>query len=179
MRNYIEYLPDELKRFLEFQQIGVSDDKETTKMLQGAKIVLDNNFIMSLTEYGCGKWEKMLGLVRRDTDTIEDRRLRILAKFLNQLPYTERRLHEMLISLCGVNGYKLTVDTVNYRVTVKIDLGVKNQFVAVAQLLEGVVPLNMLLDVQLLYNRHMDLKSFTHEHLQAYTHQGLREDNLV
>lgn len=178
MRKFIEYLPDELKRYLEYQKIGDSVDEGFEELRLASEVVLDNSFISLLDDYGCTRWEKMLKLHRLTDDTLEDRRLRILTKFLNQLPYTERRLYEMLESICGKGNFTLDVDIVEERVTVRLDLGVKSQFVSVYNLLEGVVPLNLLLTVELIYNTYNMLKPFTYDYLKKYTYQGLREEKL-
>ena len=178
MRKYKDYLPEELKKYKEFQAIGDTVDKQFDKLETDKRRVLLNGFIMSLDDYGCTRWEKMLHLVRRDSDSLEDRRKRILIKFLNQLPYTEKRLREMLDSICGEDGYHLEVNITEECVRVKIELGRKNQFREVQKMLEDIVPLNLWLDVQLLYNTHRVLGGYTHRHLAKFTHRGLREEDL-
>lgn len=178
MRKYKDYLPEELKKYKEFIAIGDTVDKQFDKLETDKRRVLLNGFIMTLDDYGCTRWEKMLHLVRRDSDSLEDRRKRILIKFLNQLPYTEKRLREMLTSLCGEDGYHLEVNITEECVRVKIELGRKNQFREVQKMLEDIVPLNLWLDVQLLYNTHRVLGGYTHRHLAKFTHRGLREEDL-
>ena len=178
MRQYNEYLPDVLREILEFKELGKTTDERFALLDQESKCVLNNSFISSLDDYGCTRWEKMLHLVKRDTDSIEDRRLRILTKFLNQLPYTEKRLREMLDSICGQGGYDLKVDISIDCVHVKIDLGRKNQFQEVEKMLEDVVPLNLWLKVELKYNTHRILGQYTHRELAQYTHRQLREEKL-
>ena len=178
MRQYNEYLPDVLREILEFKELGKTTDERFAMLDQESKCVLNNSFISSLDDYGCSRWEKMLHLVKRDTDSIEDRRLRILTKFLNQLPYTEKRLHEMLEGLCGQDGYHLEVNITEECVRVKIELGRKNQFNAVKKMLEEIIPLNLWLDVQLLYNTHRVVGGYTHRHLAQFTYRGLREEDL-
>ena len=178
MRKYKDYLPEELKKYKEFIAIGDTVDKQFDKLETDKRKVLLNGFIMTLDDYGCTRWEKMLHLVRRDSDDLEDRRKRILIKFLNQLPYTEKRLREMLDSICGQGGYDLNVDISIDCVHVKIDLGRKNQFQEVEKMLEDVVPLNLWLKVELKYNTHRILGQYTHRELAQYTHRQLREEKL-
>lgn len=120
----------------------------------------------------------MLHLVRRDSDTLDDRRIRILTKFLNQLPYTEKRLNEMLTSICGKEGYHLEVNIGLMYIGVKIELGRKNQFREVERLLEDVLPLNIWYKVELLYNTHRLVGQYTHRQLMKFTHRQLREEAL-
>lgn len=178
MRKYKDYLPEELKKYREFIAIGDTVDKQFDKLETDKRRVLLNGFIMTLDDYGCTRWEKMLHLVRRDSDDLEDRRKRILIKFLNQLPYTEKRLREMLDSICGAGEYTLKVDIVEECVRVRIALSRKNQIHEVNKMLEDVVPLNLWLDVDLLYNQHDYLANYAHRHLRKYTHKQLKEEQL-
>lgn len=178
MRQYKDYLPPEIQKYLEFREIGNTVDSQFNGIFNSEKRLYDNSFISTLDDYGCTRWEKMLHLVKRDSDSIEDRRLRILTKFLNKLPYTEKRLHEMLESLCGKDGFSMIVDIQEEAVFVKIDLGRKNQFEAVKKMLEDVVPLNLWLRVELLYNTHRILMGYTHRELAKYSHRELREEKL-
>lgn len=178
MRKYKEYLPEELKKYKEFIAIGDTVDKQFDKLDEDKRKVLLNGFVMHLNDYGCTRWEKMLHLVRRDSDTLDDRRIRILTKFLNQLPYTEKRLNEMLTSICGKEGYHLEVNVGLMYIGVKIELGRKNQFREVERLLEDVLPLNIWYKVELLYNTHRVVGQYTHRQLMKFTHRQLREEAL-
>ena len=46
-------------------------------------------------------------------------------------------------------------------------------------MLEKMSPLNMLIDLSLLYNSHKILSGFTHRQLNQYTHKQLREEVLI
>ena len=43
-------------------------------------------------------------------------------------------------------------------------------------MLNRVVPANMVIDLDLLYNQHSDFDGLTHEELSVYTHQQLRDE---
>lgn len=178
MRQFKDYLPPELQKYIEFNLLGDSIDSEFNNLEQHKAKVLNNSFISTLDEWGCTKWEKMLHLVRRDSDSLEDRRKRILIKFLNRLPYTEKRLREMIESITGVGGYTLNVDIANECVRVRIALDRKNQYNEVLKMLEDVVPLNLWLDVQLMYNQHDYVGLYAHKHLGKFTHQQIKEEKL-
>ena len=176
MRKYKDYLPEELKKYKEFIAIGDTVDKQFDKLETDKSRVLLNGFIMTLDDYGCTRWEKMLHLVRRDSDSLEDRRFRIATKFLSQLPYTEKKLREMLTGLCGEDGYSLNVDILSECVQVRIQLSRRNQFNTVRHMLEEIVPLNLRLSVRLLYNTHRILSGYTHRQLSKFTHNQLKEE---
>lgn len=141
--------------------------------------ILKNGFISTAADYGLTQWESILDIVPKVDDSLDDRRFRILTYLKGNRPYTYEKLCEMLDELCGADGYKLDLDTNAYSIVVKVNLGVKSQRDSVAELMERIVPKNLLLTVTLNYNRHIDLKAkFTHGAMRAYTHKSLREDVL-
>lgn len=102
----------------------------------------------------------------------------MLAKINAQLPYTVRRLKQLLETLCGEDGYRMALSYGEYLLEVKVALTAKRNLSAVQELLREVVPANMVVSCTLLYNQHRTLAGFTHARLAAYTHRGLREEVL-
>lgn len=82
-----EYWPRCLQELIEFQQIANAEQPEFEKVVSDVKSAADDFFLVSLSEYGCERWEKILGLSVEPGDTLQDRRDRILIKYLDQLPY--------------------------------------------------------------------------------------------
>ncbi len=106
--------------------------------------------ITTATERGIARREKILGIVPQDTDSLEDRRYRVLTQWYDTYPYTENNLRERLNNLVGEGNYELTVTPT--RCTCKLALARKLQYETVEKLLEKIVPLHIVLDVQLMYN---------------------------
>jgi hypothetical protein len=141
--------------------------------------VFYNQFIMLASEYGLTQWEKIFDITPAAADTWDDRRFRILTYIKGTRPYTDEKMEELLDKLCGTDGYIIERDYANYKITFKLNLGVKSQLSRAQEMLERIVPMNLDLTVTLNYNRHQDLKrKFTHEEMKAYTHKSLREDPL-
>lgn len=142
--------------------------------------IFNNQFIVYATEYGLEQWETMLDLVPKATDSLDDRRFRILTFLKGNRPYTYQKLLTLLDDLCGTGGYEITYDWNAYSLTVKLNLGVKSQLASAIEMLERIVPENLLLTVTLNYNRHTDIKAlYTHAQCAKHTHQSLREDVLT
>ncbi len=59
-RPLIDYLPMVLKNVREFQLIIETEQPEIFKLFEAIQLVLDNQFVLSSTEYGVKRWEKML-----------------------------------------------------------------------------------------------------------------------
>ena len=111
-----EYWPRCLQELIEFQQIANAEQPEFEKVVSDVKSAVDDFFLVSLSEYGCERWEKILGLSVEPGDTLQDRRDRILIKYLDQLPYTYRTLLKYLATVSedftvtlNVNAYDLYI----------------------------------------------------------------------
>lgn len=174
--NLISYVPGVLQEVREFKAITTTENPEIDSLDIAIDKALNNQFIGTLDLYGCARWEKILGIKALDTDTLQERNFRILARVNEQLPYTYRSLEERLADLCGKDGYSIAMDIENFVLKVRIGLSAKKNFIAVAELLDRITPCILILSVSLLYNTHRKLGSYTHAQLAAYTHTQLREE---
>ena len=177
--NLLEYLPDYLKNVSELKRICATEDEEMQIVEQIHDKLVDVCFLSSCSKTGIRRYEKMLKVIPLESDTLEDRRFRLLSKWNNAIPYNYAYLVQQLILLCGENGYKLVLDIEKYTMTVKVALISKNMMESVKALLEQVVPCNILLEVGLLYNTYQFLEAYTYEQLGTYTYGDLREEVLI
>lgn len=173
-----DYLPPVLRQVYELRAIGEAEDPELREFQREAENVRADQFVLQATENGVARWEHILGIAPKGTDTLDSRKFRILTRLNEQLPYTIRMLRRQLASLCGPDGYSVHVDLESFQLTVKINLIAKSNYADVAELLERVVPLNILIDLSLLYNQHSTLAASTHGQLASFTHSQLRNEVL-
>jgi hypothetical protein len=176
--NLIEYLPGVLREVKEFKSLSAAENPEAITLWEELENVLDDQFVNESTLNGVKRWESMLGVKALDTDVLSDRRFRILSRLNEQLPYTYKNLDAQLALLCGVNGYKLILDNSAYALTVKVALTAKKKFTEVGNLLDRVVPCNIIISLLLLYNQWQTLEQYTWQHLEQYTWEQLREEVL-
>lgn len=177
-RNLIEYLPPFIAQYGE---IAAALNAETPEFNEiNAKIgeILDNEFIGTANEFGISRFEKMLGITPYDTDTLDDRRFRVLSKFNETTPYTLRSLEDMLKNICGENGYILELIADEYTVKVQIALKVKKQAGLVGETLERILPCNMLYSVDLLFNTWRLVKNYAWGALKARPWRHIKEEVL-
>ncbi|MGR6907000.1 putative phage tail protein [Lysinibacillus sp. BSL11] len=172
----ISYLPPILHEIKEIIAIANVEKPVLDGLWQQIEDTLNNQFVITTNETGANRYEKMLKLNVPETDTIETRRFRILTRYQEQAPYTNRVLKQLLDSLLGEGQYELERDVVAKTLSVKIELTVKGMFDAVVLMLERITPQNMVLTVQLRYNQHSTLGRYTHAQLVAFTHKQLREE---
>jgi len=177
-RKLIDYLPYVIRDYAEFQGIMGSEQPEIEKAWNTTDDLLDNQFIPTAGNMGLSRWEKILGITPKGTDSLEDRRFRILTRINEELPYTLPQLRNILETLCGKGNYSADVEEGTYQLLVKIGLAAKKNFQDVQTLLKRVAPVNLVLVVQQLFNIHQVLGGFTHAQLAWYTHSEVRTEEL-
>lgn len=171
----LNYLPPLIAKTDEFEAIGAAENEQINNLWATHKEIFDNQFISTLDENGCNRWEKILNITPMGTDTIEDRRFRIAARINADIPYTYKQLENMIASLCD-NDYTMQLQNADYKLIVRIALSAQRQYSEVEKLLKRVLPANLLVDLSLLYNQYQALTSKTHAQLNAYTHEQLRSE---
>ena len=173
-----DYLPEILLKTYEFPLLCDTEQPEIDRLHDAADAVLDAQFLSTAGEYAISRYEKIFGVVPQDTDTLDERRFKVLTRINSQLPFSVRRLRQQLATLCGADGYKLEVSGGKYTLSVKVALTAKRNQQAVEELLADIVPANMVCTTSLLYNQHADLTRFTHAQLALLTHFEIREEVL-
>lgn len=169
----LDYLPDIIKDVTEYQEIANAENPTINSLWENHRKTFNNQFINTLDEQGCARWEKMLDITPKGTATVEDRRLAILARINVSLPYTYRQLENFLKNICG-NGYTINLDSAHYKLTVLLNLNRKNQFDEVENLLAKVIPANIMFDVMLQYNKYKAIKPYEYSVLINYTCYEIR-----
>lgn len=177
-RRLTDYLPDILKPVRELKAACAGQQGALEQVWAAAEAALDDQFIRDAAEHGIARRERLLGILPKGTDTLEDRRFRVRARMNETLPYTLPALREMLAALCGDEGYTAELGRGDYTLTVRVALAAKSNYGDVAELLERVTPVNLAIDLSLMYNRHETLSRFTHAQLAAHTYEELRNEVL-
>lgn len=167
--------PAIIKNIPDIAQIYALNEKQADDLDKASESLEESIYIDTMSEENTKKWENILNLKPQDTDTLDDRRVRVKAKVLEKLPYTYRTIKRRIAALCQ-DGY--TFDVNGREVKVKVALKSKRMAAAVDDMLESCLPLDMIFDVSLMYNTHAMLSKFTHEELNRYTHKQLREEVL-
>ena len=137
---------------------------------------MNDQFILDSTEYGVGRWEKMLKTSPKPTDTLDERKFRILTILNRELPYTYRMLERMLTNLCGNDGFTIILRPNEYYISIRLALANESYYTDVKNMLERILPANMTNVVEIKYNTHKNLSRFTHRQLQPYSHEQLRKE---
>ena len=173
----LHYYPRFLAEIPELITISRKIEPELNIAYDYVKQMMNEQYIDTMSEYGCSRWEDMLRLTVSSTDTIEYRRFRIKTIINGDLPYTMKNLKRMLSSVVGEDGvYYVDYDIDSFKLNISVGLESKLYIDDVKKLVERVVPANITINVDLAYNTHENLSEYTHDELSNYTHNQLTEE---
>jgi hypothetical protein len=175
-RYLLAYLPPYVQEYAEVREALNALQHEIDDGWKALEDVLNDFFIMSATENGVIRYERMMKITPKDTDTLDERKFRILTKMNQELPYTLTKLKESLTTLCGAGNFYIDLQPANYHIEIKLALSNKNNYGEVVDLLAKMIPANLTSHVQIMYNSHVVLSEFTHAELANYTHTTLRNE---
>ena len=169
-----EYLPPILLSTYEFPLLCRAEQPELDGLGDAAGETLKNQFVSTATERGLARYESIFGIAPRDTDTLEDRRFRVLTKVNAQLPYTLRRLRQLLALLCGEDGFAVVCQYDTYTLMVRVELFARRKLEEAEALVKRMVPANLALDFSLRYP-HAAQVTFTGRMGRGYMETPLPE----
>lgn len=155
-------LPNFIASIKEFQAFNNSIAPEIELIRDKISILRDNQFINYANSSGLSRYEEMLN-VERD-NSIEQRRLNILAKMQNGVSYTYLWLINYLDSRLGKDNYTLIFEELHLQISVSTR--VTPYFTNVKNDLRDKIPANIYLDAYLV----TDLKANTY--IGAYIRRG-------
>lgn len=176
-RKLIDYLPPVLASIREMQAIMEIEQPEAEMLWDKLSGVMDDQFVETASEERIKRWEKMMLAAPKESETLDERRFRILTKLAEETPYTWNRLMQALTSLCGEEGLTAFLD--GYTLTVRVPLPSKHNFDAVQAMLNRMVPANIVIDLSLAYNQHQLLQKFTHAQLAEMIHSEIRNEVIA
>lgn len=180
IRQLLEYLPPVIRNVREYQAIMKDGEQaEVAALWDAVDAAFNDQFVNSATLNGVQRWENILGIQPKGTDSLDARKFRILSRLNEQLPYTLPVLKNMLQSLCGEDGYSIEVQNDLYTLKIKIALVAKSNFDDVDVLLKRVVPANMIIELELKYNTWETLKGFTWGYLKTKTWKEIKDEVLT
>lgn len=143
-RKLIDYLPPFIKSIREIKIIMNCEDTELEALWHEVGDVLDDQFILHATLNGVKRWEKILKLQPKATDTLKSRKIRILNQLNVRLPYTYRMLIERLEQLCGSGNYLVSCNFNQYEISIKTHLDTVNKIEELCDLLKHILPANII-----------------------------------
>ncbi|RFA37024.1 hypothetical protein CAI16_02830 [Virgibacillus dokdonensis] len=119
MNRLLSRLPDLLHGIREFQALTETEKLEFNLLAENIDKTLDDQFIETATLKAIERREKMLNIIADpSTESLENRRIRILNRYQTKPPFTKRYLQKQLDTLLGVGRSDVTVNPEEFILTV-------------------------------------------------------------
>lgn len=132
---------------LEFKVIADSENPEFNYLWEKIYGLVDEYFVKSATEYGVSRMEKILKIYPTATETLTQRKDKILWKLNLKLPYTMKFLKNILTSMVGEENRTVDFNNDTQTVTIRVKAGLTDM----AQLrrdLDKMIPSELVLDLE-------------------------------
>lgn len=142
-----QFLPPVSRDSRDMQEIMRVENPEFILLWEIMADLLDNQFIPSMGELGLSHWEWILEVLPQDTDTIEDRRNRILRLLAGTRPYTVEKLQEMLDATFGRGAVGVDLNENLYEIWFILSKEMRERSSEVINYAEPIVPKNLLLKI--------------------------------
>lgn len=81
MAKISSYYPDVIKEIREFKVLAQAEDSSLFIIYEALENIMDDQFIETAKNYGLSRLEKIVEIKPKDTDTLDERRFKILAKY--------------------------------------------------------------------------------------------------
>lgn len=117
-RQLINYLPFILRDLPAFKAAMASQQPEFSALWDSVAAFQDDLFILTTGDRGLARWEHILALVPKASDSLDVRRIRILTALNRQLPYTLPQLQNVLNNIYGVGSSAAEVPENSYTLRV-------------------------------------------------------------
>ena len=140
------YYPNVIANADEFRQLSVLENDEFKTIREANCKWFYNTFVYKADLQGIKRWEDMLNLTSKSTETLEDRRINILIKLNSMLPYTIRRLQQILDIRYGENN---AIATTTKKYELLIDFNDETELVASSMraILRCIIPANLIFKI--------------------------------
>lgn len=145
-RLLIDYLPYVVRDYDVFRGITSGEQPEFELVWDAEELAFSNQFIDTATEYGLSRWEAMLKIRPKITDTIESRRITIKAKLNTIVPYSIRALVQKLNAISNGSEFTVTILPETYVLKIKTKWDQNGQVDAMKGVLEEMLPVNIAVD---------------------------------
>lgn len=169
--------PEIIKNIPDIKQIYDINEMQGDTLDQTVEQIDSDMNIDEMDASTVERWETILKIVPARSDTLDVRRFRIKTKITDSMPYTYRALERKLDDMCA-GAYDIVIDRINQSIKVNLGLASQKKINEVMNMLEEMVPLDMIIDTSVLYNAHGYLAQYPHCILAQFTHKELREMEL-
>lgn len=117
-----------------------------------AQQVLINKNPMYADMDGITTWEEWLHITPNPADSLEKRRLDILAKLNERLPFTVVQLYRILAGIVGEESLNIVTYPGEPKIDIEFDISERNAGESIGSLLKRIIPAHVFYKVRHIYN---------------------------
>ena len=143
----LSYLPPVLQELYEVRLIMNTESEEFNILVKEYQNLLSDQFVHEATENGLKRWEKILNIKIKPSDTLESRRWEILNRLNIKIPYTFTMLKNKLYALYG-DSYTMKLISDTYTIRIRVPPVSASELRSTLTMLEVIVPANMVIDLK-------------------------------
>lgn len=175
----LNYLPKFMQDIEEIKKIMDISQPEIVNIEENIELILKDFFVIDSSEEGTKHYEKIVQIIPKLTDSLEKRQYDILAIYNQTLPFTFETLIEKLNAICGEDGYSIQLLYDKFILNVKLILEKKELFTTVKNLLEWIVPVNLIINLSIDYNVWKDLYKHKWGDIKKYRWNEIKESKEI
>lgn len=145
MNKLMQHLPEYYYDILEFVELTETETAEFMSVQQATDRLFNDQFVMTSSEAALKRREQMLGIQADPSqESIDFRRKRIINRYSTKPPFTIRYLQERLDYLVGAGRAVVSVDPINFVLTVTADIDNAAVFKEVDRTIKTTKPANLV-----------------------------------
>ena len=145
------YYPNVIANADEFKQLAILENEEFKSIWEVLFKWFKNKFVYEADLQGIQRWEEMLKIIPKSKETLEDRRSNILVKINSMLPYTIRRLKQILDLKFGKDN-AIPITTKNYELIINFNNEIELNAKTMRALLRAIIPANLIFKIIISWN---------------------------
>ncbi|MBE5981531.1 MAG: DUF2313 domain-containing protein [Paenibacillaceae bacterium] len=140
--NLRSYIPEYLKDYEEFKVITDLEKKDIEEFREACAALWNDGFISTSGYQGLKKWESLLGIRPDPKRSLEERRAAVFAGWSKQLPYTEQKLREQLMTMLG-SDYELYIWNSTYELKLVVIERPQPVVKSIQKMVQEMIPANL------------------------------------
>lgn len=140
------YYPNVIANADEFKQLAILENEEFKSIWEVLFKWFKNRFVSEADLEGVRRWEQMLKIIPSKEATLEDRKRFILRRINTILPYTIRRLQQILNAVYG-DDFAVVSTNKKYELWVDIDNRIILKTPSMRTLLRVIIPANLIIKI--------------------------------
>lgn len=140
------YYPNVIANADEFKQLAILENEEFKSIWEVLFKWFKNRFVSEADLEGVQRWEQMLKIIPSKESTLEDRKHFILMRINTILPYTIRRLQQILNAVYG-DDFATVSTNKKYELWVDIDNRIILKTPSMRTLLRAIIPANLIIKI--------------------------------